>query len=53
MLPLRPSSTTSMNIFGEVWIAHENLSSSSISYRGQTIRFNTPRFVPRAKSRIG
>jgi hypothetical protein len=45
MLPSRPSSTTSMNVFGKVWIAHKSLSSSCSSSRGQIPKSNTPRFV--------
>jgi hypothetical protein len=45
MLPLRPTSATSMNVFGEVWTAHNSLGSSCTSSRGQTPRFQTPRSV--------
>ncbi len=45
MLPSRPSSVISMNIFGEVWTTHKNLNSLGTSSRGQTPRFHTPRFV--------
>jgi hypothetical protein len=45
MLPSRPSSTTSMNVFGGVWIAHINLGSLGTSSKGQTPRFNIPRSV--------
>jgi hypothetical protein len=43
MLPSRPISTTCMNIFGEVWIAHRSLGSLGTSSKAQTLRFNTPR----------
>jgi len=43
MLPSRPSSTTCMNVFGEVWTAHKSLGSSCTSSKGQTLRVNTPR----------
>jgi hypothetical protein len=42
MLPSRPSSATIMNVFGEVWIIHNNLDKSSTSSKGQTPSFNTP-----------
>ncbi len=45
MLPLRPSSTTRMNVFGKVWTTCRSLDSSGTSSKGQTPRFNTPRFV--------
>jgi hypothetical protein len=45
MLPSRASSVTCMNVFGEIWIAHKSLGSSSTSSRGQTPRFHTPRSV--------
>ncbi len=34
-----------MNVFGEVWTTHRSLDSSNTSSRGQTPRFNIPRFV--------
>jgi hypothetical protein len=45
MLPLKPISTTSMNVFREVWIAHRSLGLSSTSSRGHTPRLHTLRFV--------
>jgi hypothetical protein len=45
MLHSRPSSTTCMNVFGEVWTAHRSLGSSNTSSKGQTPRFHTPGFV--------
>jgi hypothetical protein len=52
MLPSRPSSTTSMNVFGEVWIAHKSLNSSGISYRGEIPRFHTQGFVQMIKLKL-
>ncbi len=37
MLPSEPSSTTCMNVFGEIQIAHKSLGSSCISSKGQTL----------------
>jgi hypothetical protein len=45
MLPLRPSSTTRMNVFGEVWTTHKSLDSLGTSSRGQIHTFNTLGFV--------
>ncbi len=45
MLPSKTSSTTCMNVFGEIQLAHSNLSSSRTSSRGQTPRFHTLGFV--------
>ncbi len=45
MLPSRPSSAIGTNIFREIWTAHRSLGSLSISYKGQTPRFHTPKFV--------
>jgi hypothetical protein len=52
MLPLRPSSAIGMNVFGEVWITHRSLGSSSTGSRGQTPRFHTPRFVQRIEAKL-
>ncbi len=41
MLPSRPSSTTNMNVFGEVQTPQKSLGSSSTSSKGQTPRFHT------------
>jgi hypothetical protein len=34
-----------MNVFGKVWTTHSSFGSSCTSSRGQTPRFQTPRFV--------
>jgi hypothetical protein len=52
MLSLKPNSTTSMNVFGEIWIAHRSLSSSCTNYRGQTPRFHTLGFVQRIEAKL-
>jgi hypothetical protein len=41
MLHSRLSYATSTNVFGEIWTAHRDLGSSSISSKGQTPRFHT------------
>jgi len=40
--PSKPSSTTCMNLFGEIWTAHKSLGSLGTSSKGQTPRFHTP-----------
>ncbi len=45
MLPSRPSSVIGINVFGEMWITHISLCSSSASSKDQTPRFHTPEFI--------
>jgi hypothetical protein len=52
MLPLKSSSVTRMNVFGEVWTAHRSLGSSNMGSRGQTPRFHTPRFVQGIEAKL-
>jgi hypothetical protein len=52
MLPLTPSFVTCMNVLGEVSIAHRSLSSSSISSRGQTPKFNTTGSVQGVEAKL-
>jgi hypothetical protein len=42
MLPSKPSFTTCMNVFGEIWTTHKSLGSLGTSSKGQTPRFHTP-----------
>jgi len=41
MLPLRLSSTISINVFKEIWTAHISPRSIGTSPRGQTLKFHT------------
>ncbi len=43
LLLLKLSYAISTNVFGEIWIAHRNLSFLGTSSKGQTFRFHTPR----------
>ncbi len=52
MLPSRPSSAKRVNVFGEVWIAHKSLNSSSTSSKGLTPRFNTLGYVQRVEVKL-
>jgi hypothetical protein len=52
MLPSSPSSTTRMNVFGEVWTTQRSLNSSSTSSKGPTPRFNTLGFVQRVEAKL-
>ncbi len=45
MLPSRPSSATSTNVFEEIQTTHRSLGFSSISSKGQTPRFHTSESV--------
>ncbi len=52
MLPLRPSSATCMNVFGEIQITHRSLGSLNTSSKGQTPRFHTLRSVQRIEVKL-
>jgi hypothetical protein len=41
-----------VNVFGEVWIAHKSLNSSSTSSKGLTPRFNTLGYVQRVEVKL-
>ncbi len=45
LLPSRPSSATSTNVFEEIWTTHRSLGSLSINSKGQTPKFHTSKFV--------
>jgi hypothetical protein len=52
MLPSKPSCTTRINIFREIWIAHRSLGYSSSSFKGQTFSFHTPESVQGLKANL-
>ncbi len=52
MLPLRPTSATCMNVFGEISTAHRSLGSLGTSSKGQTPRFHTLGSVQRIEVRL-
>jgi hypothetical protein len=41
-----------MNVFGEVWTSRKSLGSLGTSSKGQTLRFNTPRFVQGLEAKL-
>ncbi len=52
MMPSRPSFTTRMNVFGKVQTTHKSLNSSSTSFKGQILKFNTPRSVQGVEAQL-
>jgi hypothetical protein len=52
MLPSRPSFAIGINVFGEIWTTHKNLSSLGTSSRDQSPRFHTLRFVQGIEIRL-